>query len=175
MGLFKTKDEVAQKKQKKVTKKEKKKKGKKGQPVPSEPQLDLGGFPQETYQQSQPQFVPQGQYQNNSPAFTDTGMSQPSYQENPYNQDYPQQNYQPQSGYQENVYQEPQIPEQNYYQDNLNPGLQPEIQNFVERAEPTEYEFTQSSINIATSTTELKEEFNPRQETIKEGLVILTT
>ena len=44
MGLFKTKDEVAQKKQKKVTKKEKKKKGKKGQPVPSEPQLDLGGY-----------------------------------------------------------------------------------------------------------------------------------
>ena len=46
MGLFKTKDEVAQKKQKKLTKKEKKKKGKKGQTVPSEPQLDLGGFSQ---------------------------------------------------------------------------------------------------------------------------------
>ena len=170
MGLFKTKDEVAQKKQKKLTKKEKKKKGKKGQTVPSEPQLDLGGFSQESYQQGQPQFVPQGQYQNNSPAFTDTGMGQPSYQENPYNQGYSQPNYQPQSGYQENVYQESQIPEQNYYQDNLNPGLQPEIQNFVERAEPTEYQFAQSSINIATSTTELKEEFNPRQETIKEGM-----
>lgn len=69
--------------------------------------------------------------------------------------------------------------QQNLYNSNfdesLNRGMNPAIGNFVSQAQPVKIDATkldgiQQSINLKTANFEFEEDYNPRQETIKEGM-----
>ena len=69
----------------------------------------------------------------------------------------------------------PQSVYRNEFDSSLNPGMNPAVGNFVSQATPqsvdvTKLEGVQQSINLKTANFEFEEDYNPRQETLKEGM-----
>mgnify|MGYP002652699419 FL=1 len=69
----------------------------------------------------------------------------------------------------------PQSVYRNEFDSSLNPGMNPAVGNFVSQATPqsvdvSKLEGVQQSINLKTANFEFEEDYNPRQETLKEGM-----
>ena len=69
----------------------------------------------------------------------------------------------------------PQSVYRNEFDSSLNPGMNPAVGNFVSEATPqsvdvSKLEGVQPSINLKAANFEFEEDYNPRQETLKEGM-----
>lgn len=143
---------------------------------PQQPQGGfVGGFDNGQAQgQQYPEFNSVDPYQSGFneadgyPSVNSVEMPQQVQQNNNFYQndyDYPQPSTIPTSS---NVY-------NSNFDESLNPGMNPAIGNFVSQAQPTKVDVTklegiQQSINLKTANFEFEEDYNPRQETIKEGM-----